>query len=261
MRKIVMAGNWKMNKTVAEAKNFAEEFIPLVKGKTGEVDVVINAPYTDLPLLTELFKDTEVKVGAQNMHFAENGTYTGEISAKMLAELGVTHVILGHSERRAQFSESNEFVNQKLKAALEAGLTPFLCVGDTLEERQSGKFEKVVETQLRGSLEGVSSDDMLKIIVAYEPIWAISKGVVLEGGASLVATPEVADESCGFVRSVLANMYGEDVAEKITVQYGGSMASGNSTELLAQENIDGGLIGGASLKPEEFANTILNVVK
>ena len=242
-RPVVIAGNWKMNKTPAEAKALIEELKPMVEGKNG-CDIVICVPYVDICTAVEATKGTNIKVGAENVHFAESGAYTGEISAKMLTECGVEYVIIGHSEHRQYFAETDETVNLRTKAALAAGLKVILCVGEVKEQRLSGITDEVVSMQTKLDLADVSAEDMKNVIIAYEPVWAI--------GTGLTATPEQADETCGVIRATLAKMYGQDVADASVIQYGGSMNAKNAAELLAKENVDGGLIGGASLVASKF---------
>lgn len=242
-RSVVIAGNWKMNKTPAEARALIEELKPMVADKNG-CDIVICVPYVDISVAVEATKGTNIKVGAENVHFAESGAYTGEISAKMLTECGVEYVIIGHSERRQYFGETDETVNLRVKAALAAGLKVILCVGEVKEQRLSGITDEVVAMQTKLDLLGVSADDMKNVIIAYEPVWAI--------GTGLTATPEQADETCGVIRKTLASLYGDEVAEATVIQYGGSMNAKNAAELLGKVNVDGGLIGGASLKAPDF---------
>ena len=242
-RRYVIAGNWKMNKTPAEAKALIEELKPMVAGKNG-CDIVICVPYVDICTAVEATKGTNIKVGAENVHFAESGAYTGEISAKMLTECGVEYVIIGHSERRQYFAETDETVNLRTKAALAAGLKVILCVGEVKEQRLSGITNEVVAMQTKLDLAGISAEELKNVIIAYEPVWAI--------GTGLTATPEQAEETCGEIRKVLADLYGADVAETVTIQYGGSMNDANAAELLAKPNVDGGLIGGASLVASKF---------
>ena len=249
MRKTIIAGNWKMNKTAAEGKAFVEAFKPLV-ADISDVDIVVCPVFTALNAVVEAAAGSNVKVGAQNIHWAESGAFTGEISAEMLKETGVDYVIIGHSERRQYFGETDETVNKRLKAALAAGLTPMVCIGELLEERESGSTEAVLETQLKGGLAGLSNEEMEKIVVAYEPVWAI--------GTGKTATPEMAEETHAYVRSVITEMFGAATSDKIRIQYGGSMKPANSADLVAMENIDGGLVGGASLEPELFAELIKN---
>ena len=249
MRKTIIAGNWKMNKTAAEAKSFIEEFKPLV-ADIDSVEIVLCPVFTALTAAVEAAAGSNIKIGAQNIHWAENGAFTGEISAAMLKETGIEYVIIGHSERRQYFGETDETVNQRLKAALEAGLIPMVCVGELLEEREGGKTEAVMDTQLKGGLAGISSEDMEKVVIAYEPVWAI--------GTGKTATPEMAEETHAYIRKVLAEMFGAETAEKVRIQYGGSMKGANSAELISQADIDGGLVGGAALEPASFAELIKN---
>ncbi len=247
IRKAVIAGNWKMNKTRPEAKTLIEALVPLAKDAGCEV--VICVPFTNLETAVELTKGTNIKVGAQNCHFAKSGAYTGEISADMLTEVGVEYVVLGHSERRQYFGETDETVNKRTKAALEAGLKPIVCVGELLWERECNITEEVIARQIKLDFYDVSVDDLKKCIIAYEPVWAI--------GTGKTATADQAQEVCEFIRNTLAKLYGKDVADTITIQYGGSMNAGNAAELLSKPDVDGGLIGGASLKAPDFA-TIIN---
>lgn len=247
IRKAVIAGNWKMNKTRPEAKALIEALVPLAKNAGCEV--VICVPFTNLETAVELTKGTNIKVGAQNCHFAKSGAYTGEISADMLTEVGVEYVVLGHSERRQYFAETDETVNKRTKAALEAGLKPIVCVGELLWERECNITEEVIARQIKLDFYDVSVEDLKKCIIAYEPVWAI--------GTGKTATADQAQEVCAFIRNTLAKLYGKDVADTITIQYGGSMNAGNAAELLSKPDVDGGLIGGASLKAPDFA-TIIN---
>lgn len=242
-RKAVIAGNWKMNKTPAEAAALIEELIPAVAG--ADCGIVICTPYVDLPLAVQKTSGSNIGVGAQNVHFEKSGAYTGEISADMLTELGVKYAVIGHSERRQYFGETDETVNLRTKAALAAGLTAIVCVGESLAQREQGVTEELVRLQTKIALLGVGAEDMKKVIVAYEPIWAI--------GTGRTATAEQAEEVCKAIRTVLAELYGKAVAEATTIQYGGSMNAANAAELLSKPNVDGGLIGGASLKPADFA--------
>ncbi len=246
IRKAVIAGNWKMNKTRPEAKALIEALVPLAKDAGCEV--VICVPFTNLETAVELTKGTNVKVGAQNCHFAKSGAYTGEISADMLTEVGVEYVVLGHSERRQYFAETDETVNKRTKAALEAGLKPIVCVGELLWERECNITEEVIARQIKLDFYDVSAEDLKKCIIAYEPVWAI--------GTGKTATADQAQEVCAFIRDTLAKLYGKDVADTITIQYGGSMNAGNAAELLSKPDVDGGLIGGASLKAPDFATII-----
>ena len=248
-RKTVIAGNWKMNKTPAEAVALIKEIRAEIDGKnTAGCDVVACVPYVDLAVVLEACKGSVIKVGAENVHWEKSGAYTGEISADMLKEIGVEYVIVGHSERRQYFGETDETVNLRVKAALAAGLKVILCVGELLAQREQGITDELVAMQTKIALGGVSSEELSRIIIAYEPVWAI--------GTGLTATPEQADEACGIIRSVVAGLYGGAAAEGLTIQYGGSMNAKNAAELLAQPDVDGGLIGGASLVPEKFVKII-----
>ncbi len=250
-RKVIIAGNWKMNKTAAEGKALVDELIPLVSDVTA-CEVVVCPTFTTLSAVVEACKGTNVKVGAQNISWAESGAFTGEISAAMLKEIGVEFVIIGHSERRQYFGETDETVNMRTKAALAAGLKPIVCIGELLEERESGKTEEVLDCQVRNGLAGLTAEDMANTVVAYEPVWAI--------GTGKTATPEMAQETQAFVRKVVADMFGCEIAEGLRIQYGGSMKPENSAELVAQPDIDGGLIGGASLKADSFAQLVKNAI-
>ena len=243
-RKAVIAGNWKMNMTPSQAKTLIEELKPLVAGKNG-CEVIVCVPFVDLTTAVEAVKGIAIKVGAQNVHFADKGAYTGEISAAMLKEVGAEYVVIGHSERRQYFGETDVTVNQRVTAAVRAGLKPILCVGELLEQRDQGITAEIVSLQTKIALSGITAEEMKQIIIAYEPVWAI--------GTGRTATAEQAEEVCAVIRDVLKGLYGEDVAEAVTVQYGGSMKPGNAAELLAKTNVDGGLIGGASLVAKDFA--------
>ena len=240
----VIAGNWKMNMTPSEAKELIAGIYGQIKGKKG-CDVVVCVPYIDIPVAAAATKGTIIKLGAQNVHFEAKGAYTGEISASMLTECGVQYVIVGHSERREYFGETDETVNKRAKAALEAGLNVIICVGEKLEEREAGITGEVVSRQTKLALAGIPATMMDKVIIAYEPVWAI--------GTGKTASNEDADEVCGIIRSVVSAKYGKSVARGLVIQYGGSMNAKNCEGLLAMPNIDGGLIGGASLKPDDFA--------
>lgn len=243
MRKKIIAGNWKMNKTPSEAKALAEAII--TKAKDASCDVVICPTAICIPAAVEATKGSNVAVGAQNVHFKESGAYTGELAANMLTEAGVKYVIIGHSERRQYFGETDETVNLRTKAALAAGLLPIVCVGESLTEREQGIMDDTVRRQTKIALLGVSAEDAKKVTIAYEPVWAI--------GTGKTATADQADEVCGIIRETVKALYGSEVSDVIRIQYGGSMNAGNAAELLAKPNIDGGLIGGASLKPDDFA--------
>ena len=238
-RKTIIAGNWKMNKTPSETKAFAEEFKALLP-KTKWCDIVVCVPAADLSAAVRAFKDSRIAVGAQNVYFEKSGAYTGEVSADMLADLGVRYVIVGHSERRALFGETDEVVNKKGHAALDAGLNPIICVGESLEQREMGVTMELIALQVKSALSGVAAEQMRRCVIAYEPIWAI--------GTGKTATPEQASEVCTAIRALIRAQYGARVARSVTIQYGGSMKPDNARELLAHEDIDGGLVGGASLE-------------
>jgi triosephosphate isomerase len=240
LRKVVIAGNWKMNKTRPETT----ELINSIIQNTGDVQVVVCVPYTNLEAAVQATKGSSIKVGAQNVHYEQRGAYTGEISAEMLKEIGVEYVIIGHSERRQYFGETDETVNRRTKAALDAGLIPIMCIGELLAERESGITEEVLGLQTKLGFEGFTADEVKKTVIAYEPVWAI--------GTGKTATDEQAGEACGYIRSVIAKLYSKAVADAVTIQYGGSMNAKNAADLLAQEDVDGGLIGGASLVAEDF---------
>lgn len=253
-RKVMIAGNWKMNKTANEGKALVEELKAAVADICPcKVDIIVCPPFTSLVSVVEAAKNSNVKVGAQNIHWADNGAFTGEISGAMLKELGVEYVIIGHSERRQYFGETDATVNKRLKAALANGLKPILCIGELLEERESGKTEKVLFTQLDGALQDIDGATMEKIVIAYEPVWAI--------GTGKTATPEMAELTHNYIRVFLTDKFGKDVAEKIIIQYGGSMNDANAEALVSQCNIDGGLIGGASLVASKFTALINNAIK
>ena len=243
LRKAVIAGNWKMNKTPAEAKALIGEIAPLVKD--AGCDVVVCVPYVDLSVALEATKGTNIGVGAENCHWEKSGAYTGEISAGMLAAMGVGYVIIGHSERRTYFGETDVTVNQRVRAALDENLTVILCVGETLEQREQGITAELVAMQTKIALQGVSQEELKRIIIAYEPVWAI--------GTGRTATAEQANEVCAVIRRVAASLYNQAAADGLTIQYGGSMNAKNAAELLSQPDVDGGLIGGASLKAPDFA--------
>ncbi len=245
-RKPIIAGNWKMNNTIAETKELITGLIPLVKD--AKCDVVICTPYTDLATAVEMTKGTNIKVGAENVHWAEKGAFTGEISAKMLVELGVEYVIIGHSERRQYFGETDASVNMRTKAALAAGLIPIVCVGETLEQREKNRTKAVVRKQINGAFADIPEEDAKKIVVAYEPVWAI--------GTGRTATDEQAQETIKNIRGMIAHLYGRKFANRLRIQYGGSMNPKNVAGLMAQPDIDGGLIGGASLKAEDFSKVV-----
>ena len=243
MGKYVIAGNWKMNKTPAEATALINELKPLVANAS--CDVIVGVPFVDLPAALEATKGTNIGVAAQNCHWKESGAYTGEISAAMLKEMGVGTVILGHSERRTYFGDTNETVAQRVRGALDAGLNVILCVGEYLEQREQGVTGEVVAMQTKIALGGVSEDELKRVIIAYEPVWAI--------GTGKTATAEQANEVCALIRATVAGLYNEAAAKALTIQYGGSMNAGNAADLLAQPDVDGGLIGGAALKANDFS--------
>ena len=246
MRIPFIAGNWKMFKTKAEAIAFAEEFRELYKDT--DVQTAICAPFTNLEALKEAFAGTEIKVGAQNVHFADECAFTEEISVSMLEEIGVDFCIVGHSERRQYFGETDETVNKKLKKLFEGPIRPILCVGESLEERDADKAFDVVGGQIKADLEGIDAADVKKLVIAYEPIWAI--------GTGRTATPDQAEEMCAFIRKTLIELYGEEVSDEVIIQYGGSVKPANATEIMNMDEIDGALVGGASLKPEDFMEII-----
>ena len=239
-RKRIIAGNWKMNMTPSEAVKLVEELKPLVVND--DVDVVYCVPAIDIVPVVEAVKGTNVQVGAENFYIEDKGAYTGEISAPMLVDAGVKYVVIGHSERREYFKEDDAFLNKKVKKAIASGLTPILCCGETLEQREMGVTMDWIRLQIKSDLAGVAADDVKNLVIAYEPIWAI--------GTGKTATSDQAEEVCKGIRELIAEVYDTDTAEAVRIQYGGSMNAGNAKELLAKPNIDGGLIGGASLKAE-----------
>lgn len=243
-RKVVIAGNWKMNKTPAQAAALAVQMKDKLSG-TDWCDVVLCVPDLDVASVASSLSGSSIGLGAQNVHWEKSGAFTGESAADMLVEAGVKYVIIGHSERRQYFGETDETVNKRVKTALAAGLTVILCVGELLEQREQGITAEVVSLQTKIALLGVDKASMSKVIIAYEPVWAI--------GTGKTATSDQADEVCGIIRGVVSTLYGEDTAQATTIQYGGSMNASNAAELLSKPNVDGGLIGGASLKPEDFA--------
>ena len=246
-RKTIIAGNWKMNKTLSETRAFADELKPLL-GKPKWCEVVLCVPYVNIPAATRLFKDSRVSIGAENCHFESHGAYTGEVSPEMLKELGVKYVVIGHSERRQYYNETDFTVNKKVHAAINAGLYPIVCVGESLEQRELGVTMELIAYQVKCALAGVPADKMRHVVIAYEPLWAI--------GTGKTATAEQAGEVCQAIRAVIRKLYGAHVARSVTIQYGGSMNAKNAAELLAQPDVDGGLIGGASLKPADFVEII-----
>ena len=246
MRKPIIAGNWKMNKTAKEAIELINNLKPLVAKSKPEV--VVCVPYTDLWAVAEAIKGSKIKLGAENVAWADSGAFTGEISADMLKEIGVEYVIIGHSERRQYFGETDESVNARLKQALKKELKPIVCVGETLIEREKNKTKKVLKKQILEGFKDVSADDFASIVIAYEPVWAI--------GTGKTATAEDANKTIGFIRSLVKKTWGSEVAKALRIQYGGSMKPSNAKELMAMRNIDGGLIGGAALKAEDFAGIV-----
>jgi len=246
MRTPIIAGNWKMNMTPAEAERLVVELIPLVKDAA--CDVVVCPPYVDLALVGKLLVGTNIKLGAQNIHWAPKGAFTGEVSADMLLAMGVNYAIVGHSERRQYFGETDETVNKRAKAALDANITPIICVGETLEQREGGVTDTIVSKQTVAALAGFSAEEVVRSVVAYEPIWAI--------GTGKTATSEDANSTIKVIRDAIAGVYGKKVADEVRIQYGGSMNAKNATELMAMPEIDGGLIGGASLKSEDFSKVV-----
>jgi triosephosphate isomerase len=243
MRRKVIAGNWKMNMLPNEAIDYIQKFQDLVKDT--EHEVILCVPYTDLFYCLMNAQDTNIHIGAQNMHFEEKGAFTGEVSPAMLKSINCEYVIIGHSERRQYYNETDETVNKKLKAAFEYGIKPIVCVGESLEQREAGKAEEVITTQTRLALDGLSNDQVKATIIAYEPIWAI--------GTGKTATSEDANDAIKAIRNEIRRIYGDEVAEEVIIQYGGSVKSSNAKELFTTSDIDGGLVGGASLKPDEFS--------
>ncbi len=246
MRKPIIAGNWKMNMTPADAETLVSALIPLVKD--AKCDVVVCPPYVDLSVVSRLVKGTNIHLGAQNIHWAAKGAFTGEVSADMLKAFGVEYAIIGHSERRQYFGETDEGVNARAKAALAAGITPIICVGETLEQRESGVTAAFVSGQAKAALAGMSEEDVKSLVIAYEPIWAI--------GTGKTATADDANATIGVIRRAVAEAFSQAVADEVRIQYGGSMNPKNASELMAMPEIDGGLIGGASLKAEDFSKVV-----
>ena len=245
-RKAIIAGNWKMNKTATEAGLLLDDLIPLVE--YAGCEVVVCVPFTDLKTAVDKCAGTNLHVGAQNVHFEKSGAYTGEISADMLVDLGVEYVVIGHSERRQYFAETDETVNKRTRAALAAGLKPIICVGESLTQREQGVTEELVRLQVKVALLGVSAEELKNVVIAYEPIWAI--------GTGRTATADQAEEVCAAIRKVVGELYGADIAEGMTIQYGGSMNPANAAELLSKPDVDGGLIGGASLHAGKFCEIV-----
>ena len=246
-RKTIIAGNWKMNKTATETKKFAEELKTMLP-KAKWCDVVVCVPFVNIPAAIRAFKDMRVAIGAEDLFYEKSGAYTGEVSADMLKDLGVKYVIIGHSERRQYFGETDVTVNKKVLAALEVGLHPIICVGETLEQREMGITMELIALQTKAAFAGVPAEKARKCVIAYEPVWAI--------GTGKTATAEQANEVCNAIRATIRHLYGARVARSVTIQYGGSMNPANAAELLAQPDVDGGLIGGAALKPQDFATIV-----
>ncbi|AGY75977.1 triose-phosphate isomerase [Clostridium autoethanogenum] len=246
MRKAIIAGNWKMNKTVTEALKLVEELKPLVSD--AKCDVVVCPPYVCLDAVVKAVKGSNIKVGAQNMHYEESGAYTGEVAPNMLKDIGIDFVIIGHSERRQYFNETDESINKKVKKAFEYDINPIVCCGETLEERESDVTEEVLGKQIKIDLAGLEKSQIEKLVVAYEPIWAI--------GTGKTATDKQANDTIAYIRSVIAKMYGRETAEKTRIQYGGSVKPATIKAQMAQSDIDGALVGGASLKSEDFAKIV-----
>ena len=252
MRRLVIAGNWKMNKTPSETKAFLEALKPVVAGKDN-CDIVCCVPATNLAVAVETAKGTNIKIGAQNVHFAKSGAYTGEISVEMLADAGCDYVIIGHSERRQYFSETDEMINLKAKAILAGGLIPIICCGETLEQREEGITDSHIASQIKAALEGISSEDVAKSVIAYEPIWAIGTGKTCDS--------DEANRVIAMIRSVVAEVAGSSAADSIRILYGGSVKPSTIEEQMSKSDIDGALIGGASLTAESFNEIIANTMK
>ncbi len=251
-RKLIIAANWKMNKGPAETVEFIEAFLPGAEKLSEKCDIVIAPPYVSIPAAAALLADSVVALSSQNVSDQDAGAFTGEVSTGMLNEVGARYVILGHSERRAIYGESDQFINAKVQKVLAAGIRPIFCIGETLEERESGKLEEVLRTQVSGGLADLTVEHMTDVVVAYEPVWAIGTGVT--------ATPDQAQEAHAFVRTLIEEQFGKEVAATTRIQYGGSVKSGNSAELMAQRDIDGALVGGASLEAVSFRDLIANAV-
>ncbi|MGE5174533.1 MAG: triose-phosphate isomerase [Betaproteobacteria bacterium] len=243
-RRPIIAGNWKMNKTMVEARDLATKLAPLVS-RVKDRDIVLAPPFTALSAVAVAINGTNIALSAQNLFWEDKGAFTGEISAEMLLDLGCKYVIIGHSERRQYFGETDETVNKKLRQALHKGLLPIVCVGELLSEREAGKANEVIDRQIAGALKGVTAAEMQKVVIAYEPVWAI--------GTGKTATPDQANEIHAFIRQKVKSLYSTEVAESLRIQYGGSVTPDNISSLMAKPDIDGALVGGASLKPESFA--------
>ena len=243
-RRPILAGNWKMNMTATQTRDLASKLVPLV-ANVKDRDIVLGPPFTSIAAAADVIRGTNIGLAAQNLHWEDKGAFTGEISADMLLDSGCKYVIIGHSERRQYFGETDETVNKKVKQALKKGLLPIMCVGETLAEREAGKLNEVISRQVTGGLKDVSADDMKKVVIAYEPVWAI--------GTGKTATPEQANEVHALIRGKVRSLYTADIAEGIRIQYGGSVTPENVSQLMAKPDIDGALVGGASLKPDSFA--------
>jgi triosephosphate isomerase len=248
MRRKIIAGNWKMHKDLSESQNLISKLINELRNENVNCDIIICPPFTSLSEAAGLVKNTKLKLGAQNMHFEDKGAFTGEVSAAMLKSAGCEYVILGHSERRAIFGESDEMINKKIKKALDTGLKPIFCIGETLQQRESGIMNDVLKHQVTEGLQHISKGEMEKVVLAYEPVWAIGTGVT--------ATPQQAQEVHVFVRKLISGIFGEDTAENLVIQYGGSVKPDNAGELLSQSDIDGALVGGACLESDSFLKII-----
>jgi len=246
MRIPIIAGNWKMNKTIEEGVALVNGF--KAEAENTDVEVVVCVPYVLLPAVKEALAGSKVKIGAQNMHWEENGAFTGEISPIMLNDLGIDYVVIGHSERREYFAETNETVNKKVKSALAHNLLPIMCCGETLEQREANEHKTLVAEQIKAGVADLSAEDVKKVVIAYEPIWAIGTGVT--------ATSDQANEMCEMIRDTLAEVYDDATAEEVRIQYGGSVKPANVTEIMNQPHIDGALVGGASLKADDFTALI-----
>jgi triosephosphate isomerase (TIM) len=253
MRIALIAGNWKMNKTQSEARELAQNLKERIGGQLERGCVVLCPPFTDLGVVKTALSGSNIKLGAQNMHWEKEGAFTGEISPSMLLDSGCSYVIIGHSERRKFFGESNQNVNDKIKAALSFGLTPVVCVGESLEERESGKAFDIVNGHIKAAVEGLSADELQRIVIAYEPVWAI--------GTGKTATPEQAEQVHKYIRDILEELYSEQTAESILILYGGSVKPDNIIDLITQPDIDGALVGGASLKVDSFAEIVKKAVE
>ncbi|WP_371362855.1 Triosephosphate isomerase [Sporomusa rhizae] len=248
MRKPIIAGNWKMHKTAGEGVTLVEQLNALTKA-VQDVEIVVCPPFTALASVATAVAGTNIGLGAQNMHWEDKGAFTGEVAPGMLKDIGCTHVVIGHSERRQYFAETDETVNKKVKAAIKAGLTAIVCVGETLAEREANDTEKVVGVQVKGGLEGLTAGQVADLVIAYEPVWAI--------GTGRTASSEDANSVCAFIRRTVAGMFGQEAADKVRIQYGGSVKPDNIAELMAKPDIDGALVGGASLEAASFSKLVM----